>query len=122
MKYLLIFLISLALFSPAYAAISVKGTVPELQPLQPPPSNLQPNFSHNIMSSSSDFVGAPSPVFGPPTGEDMQPPLENPEQQGSGVSLAGSFLGGKAWLAGLILLGVLFAAIFYVLRRNDNEK
>ena len=37
MKYFLILLLSLMIFSPAYAAKQVPGTVPVLPPLQPPP-------------------------------------------------------------------------------------
>lgn len=55
MKYILIFLISFLIFSPAYAAKTVQGSIPKVEPLHPLPSGVAPDFSHSIESSSSDL-------------------------------------------------------------------
>ncbi|MDR3642550.1 MAG: hypothetical protein P4L74_02890 [Candidatus Doudnabacteria bacterium] len=51
MKYIVTIVIFLAVASPAFAAKTVRGTVPTLPPLQPPVAGVSPNFSHNIQSS-----------------------------------------------------------------------
>lgn len=48
MKYFAIFFISFFLVLPAYAAKTVKGTVPQLQPLQPPAAGINPNLNGNV--------------------------------------------------------------------------
>jgi hypothetical protein len=113
MKYLFIFLISFTLFSPAYAAKTVSGTVPKLAPLQPVPFGVSPNFSKNIESS------APNPSANEPDSSAgaqnaSQSSGKNSTSQGSGSAAAGpNFL----VLLALIILGA--AALTWVwLRRG----
>ncbi len=51
MKYVIIILISFFFFSHTFAAMSVKGTVPDIKPLQPAPEGISPNYSGNIQFS-----------------------------------------------------------------------
>jgi hypothetical protein len=61
MKYLVIFLISFSFFSQAFAAMSVKGTVPNIKPLQPAPEGISPNYSGNIQYSPDSASNGENP-------------------------------------------------------------
>jgi hypothetical protein len=61
MKYVIIILISFSFFSQAFAAMSVKGTVPNIKPLQPAPEGISPNYSGNIQYSPDSASNGENP-------------------------------------------------------------
>jgi hypothetical protein len=56
MKYILIFLISFMFAGQVLAANAVKGSVPDLQPLQPAPAGVSAGFSKNIQHQDPNYV------------------------------------------------------------------
>jgi hypothetical protein len=78
MKYFLIFLISLTFAAPVYAAKTVNGSVPVVQPLQAVPVGVGPNFGKNIESSGENPGGSGSPTVAASNSEQNQ----NPENSG----------------------------------------
>lgn len=59
MKYICIILLSFFLALPAYAAKTVKGTVPVVDPLQPPAAGINFNASNNIQAQDPDHPLSP---------------------------------------------------------------
>jgi|GEM_PF-3126625 len=74
-KYILIFLLLVVPVRELHAARQVQGTVPDVQPLQPPAINTYPNLQNNIQA------GQPVPVDQEPQQEDS--PTELTQQQPS---------------------------------------
>jgi hypothetical protein len=79
MKYLLIIAVSFFIVNPSFAAKSVKGTVPDLPPLQPAPSGISPNYSGNI-----NYIGKPEEKESASTTEqqhnNLEPSVSTPQR------------------------------------------
>lgn len=124
MKYLLIFLFSFAIFNPTVAARQVTGTVPQVQPLQPPPLGVYANPSGNIQFNDSSHQGqfdAEGNVVGEPGNQAQSLNPQDQQSFGQGQMLANSnhpwF-----WSLGLIILLVLGAAAFGINQWRKNGK
>ena len=118
MKYLLIFLISFAFIHPVYAAKQVQGSVPVVQPLQPPAIGVSANLNHNIQEQNVTQSGeANAPSSAQPTFVDQQNPLN---QVGASGSTTAVYKKSSSWvwwpfiILGLILVG------FWVKRRLEQ--
>ncbi len=120
MKYLLIFLLSFAFINPALAAKTVSGAVPKLQPLQPPPAGITPNYSKNIQYQDPNYVPtAGSSNTGP--GSQGQLPGQSPV---SGQSQAAALVQNSSahhyvWWAALLLAAALLGYLVY--KRNKAK-
>jgi hypothetical protein len=114
MKYLAIFLLSFLVATPAYAAKEVKGEVPEVRPLQPPPVGVNPNINHSVQFSDPDHP--------------LNPNVENSGTQGSEENLSqqiedGSIAGVKnkksytfVWI---VLILAAFGTGYWFLRKKS---
>ena len=109
MKYLLIILLSFALACPALAAGAVKGSMPEVHPLQPPAPNVHPNYGTNIQASGPEITpGVQS--------QDQEQTATEQESLASPTHLAAGQKTNSIWVFILIVAG---GAAFLWYKRKD---
>ena len=112
MKYLIIFLLSFAIAFPALAAKTVKGTVPNFPPLQPPALGVSPNFSHNI-EARGGFVPNQSSSSNPSEAGTVFSPVSS-----SVISNRASKSHKAVWV---ILVFILLAGVFvFIWYKREN--
>ncbi len=105
MKYLAaIILLSFVIFTPAYAARPIPGTVPHPQPLQPPPPFVRANFNNNVELRESGYNES-SGNAGQPAGSSGSPATAAPPAAGEAGAASDD---DNAWT--LIIYGSLIAA------------
>jgi hypothetical protein len=109
MKYLVIILLSFAFFHPALAARAVKGTVPNVQPLQPAPVGVFPAFNKNIESRGPAINNTQAESPASPASAHTEPSFLTAQ-----VSEPGR---GIVWLAAL-LAALIFGWLLY--KRNKS--
>ena len=122
MKYLFVILFSLVLVSPALAAKTVSGTVPDLPPLQPPPWGDQ-------VQSVQENVTVPNQLPKSPTQDGKTAPTSGsgsaaPEQQtldAAGNVQAAQDKKSSAWIWWIIIILGLSGLGFWLKKRGSAE-
>ena len=107
-KYLTVFLIALVLMCPVAGLAKMEANFPNAHPLQPMPTNVSANISHNVNSA---ITATPSSQF--------QTPLASPSQNSATATLASSgksFLSQYGWLLAMVIVlgGVFFSTWWYL--------
>ena len=122
MKYFLILLLSFAFINPALAAKAVKGTVPQLKPLQPAPAGIFPAYSKNIQHQDVNYVpsnGNPNVKSAP----EEQLPGQNPALGQSSTAAAltqSSPARHYVWWIIVLLAALILGFFVYKRRRRDK--
>jgi hypothetical protein len=125
MKYLAIIFLSVAFVHPALAAKSVNGTLPKVEPLQPPPVGVYPNLENNIQFHDPSFDYKSNSQSGGQnalTGQNQNPAQQNAAQSAVQKSPAQSSAGGYVFLwviAILILAGLGWLALIMKKSKKD---
>lgn len=95
------------------AALVPKGSMPEVQPLQPKPQGTFPNYEHNINSPPDD------PNVQAPRAEDAA----NPNAQKEGGAPQNQAPGGNPFLIwGVVGLTVVFSLLAIALKKGGEDK
>ena len=112
MKYFLIFLISFVVITSAYAAKTVTGSVPVVQPLQPPAAGVAPDFNHDIESTAPVYPGQASSSNPQGSGQGQNTPVA---QSSSATGQATSQPSKPNFLILLLLVVIGGAALVFAL-------
>jgi hypothetical protein len=123
MKYLLIFFLSFIFINPALAAKAVKGTVPQLKPLQPAPAGIFPAYSKNIQHQDANYVPSNGSVNAVPRpdGNQQLEPSPVPGQPPATAALAQSSPA-RHYVWWIIVLLAAFALGFLAYKRRRRDK
>jgi hypothetical protein len=113
MKYLLAILISFAVINPVLAAKTVKGSVPVVQPLQPPPAGVSPAFNRSVQYQDPNFV----PINGRQNPQNNQPGQTSVPTRTSSVAMQK----GGYYIWWLIVLLIVFVLGFWIYKRSKSE-
>ena len=119
MKYFAIIFLSFVLIHPAYAAKQVSGSVPVVQPLQPPAAGISSNVSHNIQEQSplnNEALGqAPQAM---PTSSEQNPQAQNQTQ--SVPPAVAPYKKSSPWIWWLVILAVFGLFAFWLKRKGPT--
>jgi hypothetical protein len=122
MKYFLIFLISFALFLPVYAAKTVKGTVPVLQPLQPPAAGVYPDVQNNFQSRGPDSQPAGQAASSGNSAQNSQPSSVGESQTPNSAGyLPSQTSKPRLWILLLVVLAGLLG-FFWVWKGSKKDE
>ncbi len=125
-KYFFIIFVSvLAIAAPAYAARQIQGTVPKVQPLQPPAVNIAPNLQNNVQysdpSHAGQFDAAGNVVTQPQSQPGPASPGENPVAAPASAPASPKSWPGGYWLILLVVLMAIVAFIWRLAKSKQNR-
>jgi len=121
MKYFLILFVSFAFINPALAAKPVKGTMPHVQPLQPPPPGISPNYSKNIQYQDPNYIpAAGNSNAGTSTEYNQRPGAKVvPGQSSAAASAQNSGANHYVWWLAALLVALVL--VFLVYKRSKSK-